>query len=107
MPSHAPGWLKQACPRGAGKRGGQFVADHQPPNGNVKLALEATGVQGWLLRRWPSALAQQFYPQCRACSQLQAAAVRTKSRVLVLHRWLLRQRPLFLGGATIGYLNSR
>lgn len=90
----------------AGRRVGQFVADHQPPNHNVKLALEARGVQGWLLRRWPSALAQKFYPQCRQCSQLQAAAVRTKTRVLVFQRWLFRQRQVLLGGAAIGYLNS-
>jgi hypothetical protein len=97
----------------AGKMAGRCVADHQPPNKMVQLALEersaARGLHGLLLRLWPGELAQRFYPQCLKCSSVQGASLvggGKARRALVFHRWLLRQPQVALGGVAIGYINA-
>lgn len=89
-----------------GTRKGAMVGDHMPPNKHVREAAEAYSSRRRLfsflpimksryIRKGMQALGvpvgpplQRYYPQCRPCSQLQAAAVRSGKRALVLHEIL-------------------
>jgi hypothetical protein len=106
--SHAPVDVQCLCR--AGRITATCIADHQPPNKMIKLAKEARGLRGWLLRSWPNAMVQRFYPHCEHCSQLQAGAMRQgrdgMKAVLVWHSWLRRQPQLLLAGALLGYMNA-
>ena len=55
----------------AGKTRGKCIADHQPPNKMINMAKAARGLRGFLLRHWPNAMTQRFYPHCERCSGLQ------------------------------------
>ena len=68
---------------------GPFIADHQPP---LKLAKLRDG--RWF--RFGRTTAQRFYPQCVACSQAQAVAVRTMSADVKYH--LAALRPFHFSG---------
>jgi hypothetical protein len=100
-----------------GTRHGPVVGDHMPPNKHVAEAADAARRRtrwGWLgvtalqrskaARRVAGAMGvplgpplQRYYPQCRPCSQKQAAAVRNNRSHLVFHEVLHR------GGASTAW----
>lgn len=86
---------RDGCHHCGTRRGYDVIGDHMPPNKHVK-ELQATARR--LPLRLPGArpLAravglptgpprQRYYPQCRACSQRQAGAIRNDKRVLIWH----------------------
>ena len=92
------GWLRRDGCHHCGSRVGKVVGDHMPPN---KMGFgSAAGAQAaregsWKTRLWNlmrMVPKQRFYPQCRPCSDVQSAAVRTGRKILVQHN----------GGARIG-----
>ncbi|PHJ25327.1 hypothetical protein CSUI_000813 [Cystoisospora suis] len=88
---------------------GEWIADHQPPKRVVVLFS-----QTWLGRLYGSVsralggtryLPQRFYPQCRACSNLQANVVkkpRPTRKDLVVDCWSVR--PYHFTGGVLHFL---
>lgn len=79
-----------------GKRGGSFVADHQPP-------LEVIKNRSWLLSLVHPKY--KYYPQCHGCSSKQASVLRWNKRnhdARVTH--FLTLRPYHLTGALVSPL---
>lgn len=81
-----------------GTRTGEFVGDHMPPNKVVHGSSSSRGGGGGIFRRgvvgmyqraiyggFSKGARQRYYPQCRPCSQLQAAAVQNNVKRLRLH----------------------
>ncbi|CAM9114088.1 unnamed protein product [Phaeothamnion confervicola] len=77
-----------------GGRRGPFHADHMPP---VKV-VAAANARLWR-RMLRATVSQRFYPQCKACSELQSSAVRNASGAFVYHFRALR--PYHATGALV------
>ena len=92
------GWLRRDGCHHCGSRVGKVVGDHMPPNKMAfgsAAAAQAAREGSWKTKLWNflrMVPKQRFYPQCRPCSDVQSAAVRTGRKILVQHN----------GGARIG-----
>jgi hypothetical protein len=86
-------WMRRDGCHHCGTRSGAVIGDHMPPNKMAfgsSAAAEASrngtlslGARAWnFLRMVPR---QRFFPQCRACSDLQSTAVRLRAKSLVMH----------------------
>jgi len=87
-----------------GTRRGAVVGDHMPPNKHIQEVINAnrrrvlgSALKYKTVKKAMSALGlptgqplQRYYPQCRPCSQRQAAAVRNGRSHLVFHEVLHR-----------------
>ena len=93
---------RDGCHHCGKRRGFEVVADHMPPNKFAKAQMAAAASRRSLwhvpgLRPLAKALGistgpprQRFYPQCPACSQKQAAAIRSDKTRLIWHQVLHR-----------------
>lgn len=84
-----------------GKRTGESISDHMPPNvivhGPRKLLINSKNLQ-----KTDEAAGQRFYPQCRDCIKLQSTALRHGGRRLVLHWKRGWPEPFYYSGFFLG-----
>ena len=89
-------WLKKDGCHHCGGRIGKVIGDHMPPNKMAfgsSAAARAAREGGFKTKVWNflrMVPKQRFYPQCRPCSDVQSAAVRMGSKILIQHNGGLR-----------------